>query len=201
MAFDRTRSEAAYKSSRITLLTLIILTVANVLFYFLSFGIEMLFCIDFPYVAVVIADTAGNTPLGIAICAAVLLFFLAAWHFSAKNHVWMIAAAAAHVLDTATLFYLASVSGFGDLICAFIVHVLASAYLISGCVHGAKLKKNASDPAIAAQFGAWQSGQFLPQRDVYGQPQQGQYYQPQQPYQPQQGQYCQPQQPQLTYQP
>lgn len=187
--FDRGRSQQAYKSARGTLLTLVILTVANVIFWFARIDLEMLFCIDFPYIMAVIYDTTG-----IAIGAAVLLFFLAAWYLSAKNHVWLIAATVAHVLDTATLLWLASNSDVGDFVFPIIIHIVASVYLIIGCVNGAKLKKNAgTDPAFSAQPGAWQpaqTGQYQPygQRDVYQQPvqpRQGQFYQPQQPVRPQ----------------
>ena len=210
--FDRGRSQQAYGSARSTLLILVILTVVNVVFWFASVGVEMLFCIDFPYIIIVFMDAMGNAPLGIAIGAAVLLFFLAAWYMSAKNHVWLIAAAAAHGLDTFTLVWLAANNDFGEFVFPLVIHVVASVYLVVGCVHGAKLKKAGPaqpDPAFAARPGAWQAGQagqyqsFGPQ-DVYQQgvqPQQGQYFQSQPGAQPQQGQYAQPYQEQSADQP
>ncbi len=161
-AFNRTRSEGAYRTARSFLLTLMILTVVNIVTYFADIDFELLFSIDLPYLAVLLFDTFGNLPAGIAAGAGVLLVYLVCWHYSGKNHAWMIAAAALYSADVLVLVWMAfnSLEELGYFVFPFIVHVVAAVYLIIGAIHGAKLKKNTScDPALAAQFAAWQTGQ------------------------------------------
>lgn len=150
----REQLEQKYKSARMNLLLIIILTVVNVVLLLVGSDTMLLFSISVPYYAVVMGYFMGDQVMlitGCVIAAIMLAVYLLCWIFSKKRAGWMIAALVLFIIDTLVmgLMYLSAgeVSGIMDVL----IHAWVLYYLIVGVITASKLKKLPAEEPAAVQ--------------------------------------------------
>lgn len=143
-----------YDNCRSNLLLVIIFTVINCILLFTKSETMFLFSATIPYFVMVLGVFSEIYELLIAsivIAVVIVVLYFLCWLFSKKRYGWLIAALVLFSLDTLALIGLyllmEDFSGIFDLL----VHIWVLYYLISGIVHGVKLKKTPEDEPAAVE--------------------------------------------------
>lgn len=151
--------EQAAASARGTLLTILLLSVVNLVMLLLDTGRYFLFSTSIPYYATWFGKAMDNgtmdgsgsvigtfTLVGLVISVVVLGFFLVAWLLSAKRPGWLTVAAVAFIVDTLALLGISFLllenpaANFLDIV----IHCIAIYQLIRGGIAGARVKAQAA---------------------------------------------------------
>ncbi|MBQ2940617.1 MAG: hypothetical protein IJD97_00125 [Clostridia bacterium] len=145
-----------YAAARSNLITMLVLTVLNIVLLVADANYMLLFSATVPYAATVMAMEFGLFPglegymyTAIAVAVVCLALYLVCWLLSKKNVIWMIVAFALFILDTAYMAYIyisaGEASGFLDIL----IHALILYYLFVGVISGIKLKKQLEEDVSA----------------------------------------------------
>ena len=134
--------EQKYRSSRMNLLLMVILTAVNIVLFFTGTETMMLFSATVPYYAVAFGYYLAPSGIatGLFVLAGILVaVYLLCWLLSKKNYVWMIVALVLFVVDTIALvglyIWIKDFSGIMDAL----IHIWVLYYLIVGASSGRKI--------------------------------------------------------------
>lgn len=134
----RQQLAARYASSRHSILCVVIFTVINVVLLMADGSSYFLFSAFFPYLYA--AFGLGGDTASLVIAVVVLAALLLCWLLSKNGKVvWLYAALALMVLDTAYLYYIMGTSA--DWIIDYVFHAWVIGSLISGVLAYHKLQK------------------------------------------------------------
>lgn len=144
MMKDKSFEKQMYDKARGNLLLMIILTLINVVLFFLGSETVMLFSATVPYMSILIGFLSEIDVI-MQVCAifttVVMVMYLLCWVFSKRNPVWIIIAMVMFVIDTIALIWIyvgtQEASGIIDLV----IHIWVLYYLFNGIKYGYKLKK------------------------------------------------------------
>ena len=150
---ERAQLEQKYKSSRVNLLLVIILTLANVILLIAGSDTMMLFSASIPFYAVafpVVWEMPELFAVGLIIAFVSLLLYFLCWLLSKKRSGWLVVALVLFVMDTLAMsgLYLLIEDASGILDVA--IHILVLVYLIQGISASAKLKKLPPEDPVPA---------------------------------------------------
>lgn len=140
----RQATETKYETARRNLLSMILLSVVNVVMLFFGSTTMMLCSATVPYYVALVGYVLGIRTfmiIGAVIAAFIILVYLMCWMFSKKHYGWMVAALVMFVLDTLFLGYL-YIFVIGDFsgILDVVIHVFVLYYLVIGVINGKRLK-------------------------------------------------------------
>jgi hypothetical protein len=140
----REQLQQKFNTSRMNLLLMIILTLANVVMLIAGSDTMMLFSASIPFYAIafpVILEMPDLFIPGVIVAFVTLLLYFLCWLLSKKRPGWLIFALVLFVLDTlamgAMYLLIEDLSGILDVI----IHIMVLVYLIQGIIASAKLKK------------------------------------------------------------
>ena len=105
----RPMAKAQYRTARIDLLLVAIMTALTIIFLMTGAEVAMLFSAAIPYYLVAIAWYNGPqwfVQYSLIIAAVILSVYLICWYFSTKHHGWLIAALVLFIVDTLALVVL-----------------------------------------------------------------------------------------------
>lgn len=138
-----------YTKARNNLLLMLILTVINIILYFVGSDTMMLFSATVPYFGIIIGSVAGSQAFFMfcaCIAAAILILYLLCWILSKDHYGWMIVALVLFILDT--LAMIGMYLGIGEFsgILDVVIHAWVLYYLIVGVNSGKQLKNMPEEP-------------------------------------------------------
>ena len=148
MTKDKGFEKQMYDKARANLLLMIILTIINIVLFFLGSETVMLFSATIPYMSILIG-VLSEIDGAIQVCAvftiAIMVMYFMCWILSKRNPIWMIIAMVMFVIDTVALICIyvgiQEAAGIIDLI----THIWVFYYLFIGVRYGYKLKKISSE--------------------------------------------------------
>lgn len=130
----RPMAMAHYRTARIDLLLVTILTAMNIIFLMTGSGTTMIFSAAVPYYLVAIAWYNGPqwfVQYSLIIAAVILSVYLICWYFSTRHHGWLIAALVLFIMDTLALVVLYW-GYWASGIFEALIHVAVLYYLVRG---------------------------------------------------------------------
>ena len=143
-----------FNSARSNLLLMIILTLVNVILYFVGTDSMLLFSATIPYLAALFGHWLA--PSDIAVMCYMLAGFLIAlyllcWLLSKKRYVWLIIALVLFAVDTVVMVYFNIRFGDYSEILDVLIHTWVLYYLVIGVISGVKLKKLPPEEPVQPQ--------------------------------------------------